>query len=62
MNKVAVTQTLRRWLGIGLADAKAVTDCVLEGRQVEIEAESVHQADRICVKLNGLGVHCHREG
>jgi ribosomal protein L7/L12 len=55
LRKVSMTQALRTHCGLGLADAKSVTDRVLIGEVVEIQAPDSETAHQLVAELTELG-------
>jgi hypothetical protein len=56
--KVTLTKLFKVRCGIGLADAKAMTDKLLEGATLELVVASESQAIEILSQAEELGVEC----
>ena len=54
--KISTTKVLQSRLGLGLADAKAITDRVLQGEVVTLTVLTVAQARDLVADLAALGV------
>jgi ribosomal protein L7/L12 len=50
-----MTEAVRQFAGLGLAEAKRVTDDVLEGRSVVVSCSSRTVAAALAARLNELG-------
>jgi ribosomal protein L7/L12 len=50
-----MTEAIRHFAGLGLADAKRVTDDVLEGRSVVVSCSSSAMAAALATRLTELG-------
>jgi len=57
--KVECTQTLQSVAGLGLAQAKRVTDSVLVGQPQKIELPSIAIAQQLAAMLQELGASAH---
>ena len=55
LRKVSMTEALRSSLGIGLAEAKSITDRVLNGEIVELGVASGVDAEALSSALDLLG-------
>ncbi len=55
LDKVAHTRTLREFCELGLGDAKAATDAVLDGRIVVISVETQAKAEELVSRLLDIG-------
>ncbi len=53
-NKVAHTRTLQEFCDLGLGDAKAKTDAVLDGHLVVISVESQAKAEALVIRLHDI--------
>jgi len=56
MQKVSCTEVLRDSLGLGLADAKQLTEAILMGTKQRLAIESKAAAAELVGKLNAIGV------
>lgn len=56
MQKVSCTELLRDSLGLGLADAKQLTDAILIGTNQRLVIKSRAAAEELVGKLNAIGV------
>ena len=56
-NKVAHTKLLRTELSYSLAQAKSITDALMDGQSVTIEVAD-DQIERLAIELNELGAKC----
>lgn len=56
MQKVSCTELLRDSLGLGLADAKQLTDAILIGTNQRLVVKSKAAAAELVGKLNAIGV------
>lgn len=56
MQKVSTTQVLREHLGLGLSEAKGLTDAILDGRELRLDVESAAGAEALAAALRALGV------
>jgi len=56
MQKVSCTEVLRDSLGLGLADAKQLTDAILMGTKQQLAVKSKAAAAELVGKLNAIGV------
>ena len=57
--KIACTKTLQAASGLGLKDAKAITDAVLEGETRAISVGTVAEAESHVAALKNLGAIVH---
>ena len=56
MQKISCTEMLRDSLGIGLGEAKQLTDKILTGSKVQVSVESANAAKSLSRMLNSIGV------
>lgn len=56
MQKVSCTELLRDSMGLGLAEAKQLTDAILIGTKQRLEVKSKAAAEELASKLSTLGV------
>ncbi|WP_143029287.1 hypothetical protein [Rhodoferax sp. OV413] len=56
MQKVSCTELLRESLGIGLRDAKQLTDAILVGAKPKVSVNSAVAAAELVRKLGTIGV------
>lgn len=54
--KIACTKTMQAASGLGLKDAKAITDAVLEGETCTISVGTHAEAENLVADLERLGV------
>ena len=57
--KVSCTKTLQSVAGLGLAEAKRITDAVLDGQLQRVQLQSVADAQQLSAALQRLGVSAH---
>ena len=55
-SKVSLTKLLRHELGYSLSEAKAVTDAILENREVRVPCQNQHMESTVR-KLRKIGVN-----
>ena len=58
MRKISVTKFLQEEVGLGVREAKAMVDVVLEGREVEIDLAPGDDADAVTASIRELGAIC----
>lgn len=61
LNKVALTRLLQSECGLSLADAKAATDRLLDGRAVTVEAADEAAANELIRSFDALGAVAHAD-
>lgn len=61
MQKLSTTQVLRAHLGLGMAEAKGLTDAILGGRELRLEVASAVAAEELAAALRELGVEATAE-
>ena len=61
MQKVSTTRVLREHLGLGLAEAKGITDAILDGKELWLDVESSAAAEALAAALQALGVDATAE-
>jgi ribosomal protein L7/L12 len=55
LEKISHTKALQQMAGLSLADAKAVTDAVLEGQSRSVRLPSAALASELAAQLRNLG-------
>jgi hypothetical protein len=61
MQKVSLTKLQKGYFQMSLREAKTNVDRLLDGKEIEIEVESINQAQSFIQEVKQLGVICEIE-
>lgn len=61
MNTIESARILRRFLGLGLAEAKTMVESIVDDRELQVQLPDFIQAEAFCCEAAAFGMKCRIE-